>query len=238
MPNGGFCVKTRGFLNAFWLKIIMAALMVLDHMYYYGIFRSDLLWGHYLARLVAPMFAYFMTEGMIHTRNRPRYIARLYGAGGAMLAVNAALYLITGEWIPMNIFLSLAVGASLIFLIDRFRSGQNRALCAIGCIVSLLFVQYCEGAHLVPLMAAIFYYLRFNMPLMCATYVLATGLPYLLPYFGGEQLNPQFYMVFAVIPILLYNGRRGPNNAFSKYFFYVFYPLHIWALFLIARYFI
>jgi hypothetical protein len=38
-------------------------------------------------------------------------------------------------------------------------------------------------------------------------------------------------MVFAALPILLYNGLRGRGD---KYFFYAFYPGHIYLLYLIA----
>ena len=39
------------------------------------------------------------------------------------------------------------------------------------------------------------------------------------------------WAMFSVIPfILLYNGKRGKNTAFSKYLFYIIYPLHLWLL--------
>ena len=43
-------------------------------------------------------------------------------------------------------------------------------------------------------------------------------------------LNPDFCFV-TIIPLLfLYNGQQGLKNKFSQYFFYVFYPAHLWIL--------
>ncbi|WP_461615534.1 TraX family protein [Clostridium sp. Marseille-QA1073] len=39
--------------------------------------------------------------------------------------------------------------------------------------------------------------------------------------------NSDFLFITAVPFMLLYNGERGLNNKFSKYMFYVFYPLHM-----------
>lgn len=44
----------------------------------------------------------------------------------------------------------------------------------------------------------------------------------------------QWAMVFAIPFILLYNGNRGMNNVFTKYMFYFFYPVHLWAIYMIS----
>ena len=48
---------------------------------------------------------------------------------------------------------------------------------------------------------------------------------------GTFQTNNQWMMIFALIPILLYSGKNGRG---MKYFFYLYYPLHVYAIYLIG----
>ncbi|MGN0167609.1 MAG: TraX family protein, partial [Acetatifactor sp.] len=41
----------------------------------------------------------------------------------------------------------------------------------------------------------------------------------------------EFTAFFALIPVALYNGRRGLK---MKYFFYAFYPVHLLLIWLVA----
>lgn len=237
-------------VDAFWLKIAMAVLMLLDHLYYpLGGRYPALYWGHIAARVVAPVFCYLMTEGMRYTRSRTRYIFRLWLAGAIMQAGNALLTVTYETEIPNNIFLPLAIGATLIYGIDLAveRAGWVRGPIVLGCTV-LFFASYpCEGGFMIPLMALIFYYLRAYPAAMWLTYfgVFCAGevgiflaADWTQGSFGRvflEQLgwiSDQFWMILAIFPILLYSGKRGLNNAFAKGFFYIFYPVHIWLIYL------
>lgn len=46
--------------------------------------------------------------------------------------------------------------------------------------------------------------------------------------------NSDFMFIFVLPFIYLYNGERGGYSKFSKYFFYVFYPAHLWIIMTIA----
>ncbi|MFQ9564372.1 MAG: TraX family protein, partial [Faecalibacillus intestinalis] len=44
--------------------------------------------------------------------------------------------------------------------------------------------------------------------------------------------NPQWMMIFSLIFILMYNDEKGRG---LKWFFYIFYPLHIAVLYIISN---
>lgn len=213
----------------------MLVLMVFDHIYYYFGYPEELLFAHILARVVAPLFAYMTAQGMVYTRSRERYLLRLFGFSAVMGLGNMIVTRITGINVPNNIFLSLALGASLIYCVDKLKNGGRPLIYISFAISAILASSFCEGQYIVPMIVMIFYIFRDNKPLMYTAYVLASGVPFIWTYTLTGQLQPQIYMVFAVIPILLYNGRRGPDNAFAKYFFYAFYPLHVWII-VLARF--
>ena len=49
-----------------------------------------------------------------------------------------------------------------------------------------------------------------------------------------EMNSIQAYAIFALIPILLYNGKRGYNKKWFKYGSYIFFPLHLIIIYLIT----
>ncbi len=53
----------------------------------------------------------------------------------------------------------------------------------------------------------------------------------LLLFVSSSDPSNQWLMIFAIIPMLLYNGEKGQG---MKRFFYIFYPAHIYALYIIA----
>lgn len=228
-------MRSGGIVNAFWLKIIMLILMVLDHLYYY-LFPRELLHAHYAARVVAPVFVFLMAQSMVFTRNRARYILRLFLFGALMAIVNLMLSLRTGIRIPNNIFLSLAVSSALLYSLDEIISGDSRPRWIFAAVIFFTVSLYCEGKYLIPLMAVIFYYLRHNRAIMYTAFVVLTGLPYFGALLFAGKMEAQLFMVFAVIPIMLYNGERGPDTFFAKYVFYFFYPLHVWVIVLIKAF--
>jgi len=90
-----------------------------------------------------------------------------------------------------------------------------------------------EGGFLTVALGVAFYALRKSSRLL---QMLPLVLVAAISFFAhrGEPNNIQWMMVFAAIPLLLYNGARGRGGRFNKYFFYVFYPAHIYIMYVIA----
>ena len=107
--------------NATQLKYLMAAVMVLDHIPHITGIVSPLWEGifHALTRCVGVWFAYMAMEGFIHTRNLKNYLIRLWSWVLIMFAGNSllnALFASKGVMINNNIFFTLAIGVTMLWL--------------------------------------------------------------------------------------------------------------------------
>ena len=56
----------------------------------------------------------------------------------------------------------------------------------------------------------------------------------LLTVLSGIMEGIQQYAFLSLILLIFYNGKKG--KGYSKYFFYLFYPLHIFILYIISEF--
>ena len=82
-----------------------------------------------------------------------------------------------------------------------------------------------EGGFLMVLLGLGFYIFRKNRLIQVALLLALSTLVYVT----GNHI--QSFMALAAIPLLLYNGKKGRG---MKNFFYIFYPAHIFILYIIA----
>ncbi|HFI0716069.1 TPA: TraX family protein [Streptococcus suis] len=237
--------------NAYQLKLAMAGLMVLDHL--------DIIPGfipyqlgmvfHMMTRCVAVFFAYMLVEGYLHTRNVKAYLLRLYGAAGIMALGNTLLnnfYQSKEIYMSNNIFMTLAVGLTLLVCLRNFaehsRKQQIVQILSVG-LLTILGAFLTEGGYVVLPFILITYLGRkslFKRNLFYGLFALFLLFLSYQPYESIEMtvqmmLYNADWLFILVLPILsLYNGQAGPRTAFSRYFFYIFYPLHLWLLATIA----
>ncbi|MEI5992299.1 hypothetical protein A5881_003855 [Enterococcus termitis] len=215
---------------------------------------------------VAPLFIYLSSEGYFYTRNKKRYMGSLllgFWSVSIMKFVLINLLNLDSDYenlLFMNIFGGIFQAVLAMYLYDLIVTEFKRKQWAklIGCIIILIGLLTAmfwmsllknpqlinigmnilpvvvEGAPVLPLLGLLFYIFRKNkiMILLIATlFVLPNSLSDILTNGFSGGIWPA---LFLPILIYFYNGKRGfgPN----KYFFYVYYPLHI-SLFIIINHF-
>lgn len=226
-------------LSSNTLKFMMAFLMVLDHCYFY--LENMPVMFTYLGRIVAPIFFFLSVEGFFKTHSRTSYILRMYIFAAAMAFGNFLFNNSVGlmQKISNNMFLSLAVGLTIMYVLEYIKQNNRYRtyLIALPAIIFLSTFMLFTEASLYGLMMVFIFYFCYGKKLKTAIFyiigslILTIGLIF-EPLSWQTLLNePQWMMVFAIIPILLYNGKKGHGGKMLQYGFYVFYPLHIWIIY-------
>lgn len=123
-------------MNIFTIKIIALILMIIDHI---GEFFPDSpIWFRWLGRLAAPLFVYALAVGFHHTRNRKKYLLRLYLANVGMVFFNQIMHIlqrkldyVVYEPTNHNIFTTLFCAGVLICIWEN-RKEKKKFLTYIG----------------------------------------------------------------------------------------------------------
>lgn len=123
-------------MNIFTIKIIALILMLMDHI---GEFFPDSpIWFRWLGRLAAQLFVYALAVGFHHTRNRKKYLLRLYLANVGMVFFNQIMRMlqrkldyVVYEPTNHNIFTTLFCAGVLICIWEN-RKEKKKFLTYIG----------------------------------------------------------------------------------------------------------
>lgn len=231
-------------LNEFQIKLFMVLVMVLDHIEYFVPPESSSIF-HAISRCVGVWFAYCAVEGFIHTRSRKKYLLRLFSWAGVMYLGNkmiAILYSSKDIQVHNNIFLTMACGVTILCILDLLKN-RNKFQNILGylgtCIIIAFSFVFTEGGIVIIPFMIITYFLRSKPKVRNIIYcVFSVILFYMsfVPYDTFREtiemlgMNSDFLFITVIPFIHMYNGERGNNSKVAKYFFYIFYPLHLWII--------
>ena len=236
-------------LNGNTLKIIAAISMLIDHIGllffpFDGIFRI-------FGRLAFPIFAFMIAESAKYTRNRKRHFLMMFS-----LAVICQLvyFIFDSGSLYMCIIVTFSISTLLIYALQNFKRTLfsknsvkfDKALS--GCIFfggilatfvlnSIITIDYGFIGCVAPVAVSLFDFNDTDAPekykkldkleykLVCFTVPLIALIisnmmrkVFIIPY-------TQVFSLLAIPLLLLYSGKRG--SARLKYFFYIFYPVHL-----------
>lgn len=216
----------KKFFDSFSLKLIALITMTIDHVGAY-IFPQYIIF-RYIGRLSFPIFAFLIAEGYLHTKNVHRYLFNL----GIFSVVSQVPYSYTKFGLlysldSINIFPTLFLGLLTIYLVDMLLQKQSYVLVLL---VSFASIYGAEKIHLMYGYAGICTILAFYEFLVSEDNKIK--LLSLIVFAVVNTGTVQIASLLALIPIYFYNGKRGTN---IKYFFYIYYPLHLLIIGLIKN---
>ena len=205
------------------LKWIAIVTMTVDHV---GVvLYPDIAVLRIIGRIAFPLFAYLLVLGAESTRNMRGYFDRLL----FFALVSQLPYAFANgvaPWEEFNIFFTLALGLVMVYFIEK-----NSVMFVIP-LAAAVIVPVDYGAYGVATVL-FFYLLRKNWLTGASMFVLIN----LILLVSDSWYQP--YAVLALPLILLHDRKMYPFNGvekktrpslFRKYFFYVYYPLHLTLL--------
>ncbi|HEO6600500.1 TraX family protein [Streptococcus agalactiae] len=225
-------------INRNQFKIILLIFMVVDHI---GILLPSEIagWCHIVSRFVAVGFAYLAVEGFKYTKDLKMYIIRLYLAAGIMQIGNFILNPILqtrNVFVVNNIFLTLALGITALACIKHIRNTILKIISS-AIIITIAFLFAEGGVVIVPFMI-LTYIFREKRKIQILSYLIL-GIALFLMVFSDDSgmslkdnliVNNDFLFVTIIPFIFLYDHKKCDSSKLNKYFFYIFYPLHLWLI--------
>lgn len=233
-------------MNSNQLKIIAAISMVIDHIGYFLL--PEALWLRMIGRIAFPIFAYFIAEGCIHTKNIRKYFLDVLLLGLICFVIT----IVASNTVYANILITFALSILIIMTMQNLRKECSDVVrketsvrqkwkrvisylyivCALAgtfALSRIIMIDYGFAGVMVPVLVWLFKTFPpckkdGNKAILNRTggiLGLSIGLLLVSFFLGGIQ-----YLCLITIPLMaLYNGERGRKSL--KNFFYVFYPLHI-----------
>ncbi len=222
-------------LNSNHLKIIAIIAMTLDHfcdLFYPGFpFNPVAIGLHSIGRLTAPIMWFFICEGYHYTHNVKKYMLRLFSF--AVVSHFSYCFAFGIDPVPLRsgIFNQTSVMYPLFVAVLVLWIGEQQMherLQKILCFLLTLSAFPADWSCIAVLAIVAMYQHRGNFKKQMRSMVVWV-IPYgLVAYFFVNKLYAILLIfVLLVIPLLKeYNGERG-KATWMKWFFYIYYPIHL-----------
>lgn len=219
------------------LKILAVITMLIDHVALVFRYRFNTVFltvagksftcyeiMRFIGRWSFPVYAFLISEGFVHTRNRKMY--------GLRLLIFAFLSEIpwnlehTGTFYyeKQNVYFTLFLGYLSLCLTEEIRKGKEtlrNQLLLLGLLL-ICFVLNADYGYSGFCFIILMYLLRDSLVLRAVS--------------GISLLSCHWKAVPAFAAIGLYNGKRGfINNRFLQICFYTIYPLHMLIFYFIKK---
>lgn len=220
-------------MNRNQLKYIAVIAMLIDHIsaFFVPITTPAGVIMRIIGRLTAPIMCFFLAEGFRYTASHKKYGIRLF----IFVVISQFAYAFAHgiSLLTPNFNMIFTLFLSFLILLSYEKIRNNIAKTAVIFIL-IIASQVSDWGIIAPLWVLSFYILHNDTNYKILSFSLISLLHIVINSFpaisGGYNWYGQLWQlgVFLFIPLLLlYNGKNGRKNMFSKWFFYIFYPLHL-----------
>ena len=171
-------------------------------------------WMRGIGRLAFPIFCFLIVEGFFHTRSVRRYCERMFlFALISEFPFDYALKASVPFWRKQNVYFTLLISLLCLCLLEKLRG--------MACIQ---FIAVFSAMHLANAMMTDYNYK--GVFLIVMLYFFHDHRLYQSAV-GAASIAWERWAPLSFILCFFYNGRRGLS---LRYFFYLFYPMHLLVL--------
>ena len=218
-------VKQQG-ISGYWLKVIAVISMLIDHTSAVILeqipgLENPAFLMRIIGRLAFPIYCFLLVEGFYHTRSRAKYAGRLFlfsliSEVPFDLAFSRRMW----DFSSNNVFFTLLFGLLVIWGVEKIRQKFVADVYGEKAAAIRVILDY-DLSGIVTIFAIFMFYPK---------KVKGMGIGVLVLTLLASIIEAAAFL--DMIPVYFYNGTRGKQ---MKYFFYVFYPAHLFLLAMIAR---
>ena len=225
-------------LNSNHLKLIAIIAMTIDHI-------ADLLYPgmpnniisnimHIIGRITAPIMFFFICEGFYYTKDLKKYITRLFIF--SLISHFAYCFAFGINYIPFstgNIFNQTSIMWTLMWSVialyivygnNKLKEWQKWLIVILLNIITFSSDWSCIGLMIILSM----YEHRGNINKQMKSIMIWTFIYSLVSFIFVSKVYGviQLFVIISYPLLKLYDGTKGKNK-FMKWFFYIYYPLHL-----------
>ncbi|MGL5258904.1 MAG: TraX family protein [Lachnospiraceae bacterium] len=189
-----------------------------------------------IGRIAFPIFCFLLVEGIFKTSNKVKYIVRLgIFALLSEIPFDLSIFRTMFDFEHQNVFFTLLIGVVAISICEKIRENEKLiivmktisyvATCFAGMVLAW-FLKTDYSAFGVFLILVLYFvkYKTINQNMAGVLAIILGSIIFSISF-------TEFFAIAAFYPISMYNGIRGMQN---KWIFYIFYPAHLFVLYIIV----